>query len=412
MTEKLRAQGLFKVFGDRAEDALRLARAGVDTHEILQTIGQVVAVSGVDLSVAAGEIFIVMGLSGSGKSTLVRCLNRLIEPTAGSVTVDGEDVVAMPKPRLREIRRTKISMVFQSFALLPHKSVLENVELGLRLRGEAPDQCRRKSRAALEQVGLSEWGERYPESLSGGMKQRVGLARALASDPDILLMDEPFSALDPLIRADLQDELIQLQDRIKKTIVFITHDFHEAMKLGDRIAVMRDGNFVQVGTPQEIVVNSANDYVRNFAREVDRGRVFSANDVSQMRVPVLALDGGVEEARKEVSRRDARYAVFVDAERQPLGYLTNTDLCSGSPRNGTGIADRLRTDLPVAAGGKPLIELYAECADFRPVAVVDGDGRVTGAIDSNDVLLQISRSAARAETSSRDPAPADGEEAR
>ncbi|MEO3416221.1 glycine betaine/L-proline ABC transporter ATP-binding protein [Roseovarius sp. CAU 1744] len=402
----LKATGLFKVFGTCPQNALELARGGRHPKDIFRDTGQMVAVSNVDLTVEKGEIFVIMGLSGSGKSTLVRCLNRLIEPTAGTVTVDGEDVTAMNRAGLREFRRTKMAMVFQNFALLPHKTIFENVEFGLHVRGEARDARRDKARSALAQVGLEEWGGHYPHNLSGGMKQRVGLARALASDPDILLMDEPFSALDPLIRADLQDELLQLQKAINKTIIFITHDFQEAVKLGTRIAVMKDGEFVQVGAPLEIVTNSANDYVLNFSRDVDCGKLFVARDLNARRIPLVQEGISPSELRAQMAQTKSGVAVLLTPERTAAGYVTEIDLCAERINGHDSLAHVIHSDIPTVSQETPVSELYAECALRRPVAVTDAEGRVVGAFDASDVLQQLSR----AQTTRTIPAPDAGSE--
>jgi len=261
---------VYKVFGRREAEALRLLREGRDKAEVQSVTGANVGLAGVDLDIPAGEITCIMGLSGSGKSTLVRHLNRLIDPSAGQVLFDGEDILKLSMPQLRELRRHRISMVFQGFGLLPHLDVLDNVAFGLRVRGEPRAQAREKAAEWLERVRLSEYGTNYPDELSGGMRQRVGLARALAIDSEVLLMDEAFSALDPLTRHDLQDQLLALQQRLKKTIVFITHDIDEALRLGSRIVILHDGKVVQVGSPEDIRERPANDYVRRFVLRRDR----------------------------------------------------------------------------------------------------------------------------------------------
>jgi glycine betaine/proline transport system ATP-binding protein len=239
----------------------------------------VAAVRDVSFDVAPGEVFVVMGLSGSGKSTLVRMINRLHDPTAGRILIDGEDVLRLGEERLREIRRHKISMVFQHFGLLPHRRIVDNVAFGLEVQGIEREQRERRAEEVLDVVGLGGWGAHYPDELSGGMQQRVGLARALATDPEIMLFDEPFSALDPLIRRDMQDEVIRLQREVRKTMIFITHDLMEALKLGDRIAIMKDGAFVQVGTPEDVVSKPSDDYVADFVRDVPRAHVLTARTI-------------------------------------------------------------------------------------------------------------------------------------
>jgi glycine betaine/proline transport system ATP-binding protein len=272
-------RGVWKVYGPRADSIVGSPDASLSRAELLEKTGCVAAVRDVSFDVAPGEVFVVMGLSGSGKSTLVRCLTRLIEPTAGEVLVDGQNVLTMSPEELREVRRRKISMVFQHFGLLPHRSIVDNVAFGLEIQGVDRDQRTAKAGVVLETVGLASWEHSYPDELSGGMQQRVGLARALATDPEIMLFDEPFSALDPLIRRDMQDEVIRLQREVKKTMIFITHDLMEALKLGDRIAIMKDGHFVQIGTPEEVVAHPADDYVADFTRDVPRTHVLTARTI-------------------------------------------------------------------------------------------------------------------------------------
>ena len=272
-------RNVWKVFGAQPSRAIAMATDGAARSEILAATGCTVGVRDVSFSVARGETFVVMGLSGSGKSTLVRCLSRLIEPTSGEVFLDGNNLLAMSPAQLREVRRTKMSMVFQHFGLFPHKRVIDNVAYGLEVQKMRRAERRARAMEVLAKVGLADWAMHYPQQLSGGMQQRVGLARALALDPDILLFDEPFSALDPLIRREMQDELIRLQQEEQRTIVFITHDFAEAIRLGDRVAIMKDGAFDQIGTPEELVVNPATDYVREFVTDVPRERVLRAGSV-------------------------------------------------------------------------------------------------------------------------------------
>jgi len=263
---KIVVERVSKIFGKREQAALALLREGHDEADILARTGCVVGVDDLSLEIAEGEIFVIMGLSGSGKSTLVRHFNRLIDPTSGEILVDGEDILRYDMEALRQFRRHKISMVFQSFGLLPHKGVLDNVAYGLKVRGESKALCQERAQQWVEAVGLNGYERAYPQQLSGGMRQRVGLARALAADTDIILMDEAFSALDPLIRAEMQDQLLELQTRLHKTIVFITHDLDEAIRLGNRIAILKDGRLIQAGTAREILHNPADDYVDRFVQ--------------------------------------------------------------------------------------------------------------------------------------------------
>jgi glycine betaine/proline transport system ATP-binding protein len=269
-------ENVTKVFGDDAERAMSLVRDGASKEAVLEETGCTVAVRGVSVEVADEETFVIMGRSGSGKSTLLRCINRLVEPTEGSIRVGGEDVTAMSRERLRELCRTRMAMVFQRFGLFPHRTVAGNVAYGLEVSGVGKAEREERVAGALEQVGLQDYADHRPDALSGGMQQRVGLARALATDPDILLMDEPFSALDPMIRRELQDELLRLQRRHSRTVLFITHDLDEALRLGDRIAILDDGAVVQVGTPLDIITAPADDHVRRFVQDVDRTQVLTA----------------------------------------------------------------------------------------------------------------------------------------
>ncbi|MDN3521659.1 quaternary amine ABC transporter ATP-binding protein [Halomonas ramblicola] len=379
---KVCVEHLFKVFGADPADTIRRIREGAPKDRIYAETASVAAVADVSFSVAPGEIFVVMGLSGSGKSTLIRCLNRLIEPTEGRILIDGEDIVGLSADALRRLRLNKLSMVFQHFALFPHKSVGENVEYGLKVRGMAARERREKALRALEQVGLAAHADVPPANLSGGMQQRVGLARGLAVDPEIMLMDEPFSALDPLIRRDMQDELLKLQQQLRMTIIFITHDLHEALRLGDRIAIMKDGRFVQLGTPEEIVAHPADDYVAAFTRDVDRSRVFRAQSLCRDAHALSAdEDAGVAAERCEALGREALFVV--DAERRPLGIVRHRDL----ERDATATpGDALITDFPSTRGDAELVTLYGACATGLPIALLDDAGRLEGVVEPLEVF--------------------------
>ncbi|MBJ6617362.1 glycine betaine/L-proline ABC transporter ATP-binding protein [Streptomyces sp. I4(2020)] len=304
MSSTLEAEHLFKVFGRRPDQAVEQLRNNTADREELRSDGVTAAVIDASFSVEPGEIFVVMGLSGSGKSTLLRMLNGLLEPTAGHVRFDGQDLTALSDRELRDVRSRKISMVFQHFALFPHRSVRDNAAYGLEVQGVPRAERERRADEALALCGLAGWEDSWPDELSGGMQQRVGLARALATDADLLLMDESFSALDPLIRRDMQDQLIELQKKLKKTIVFITHDLNEAMRLGDRIAVMRDGRIVQIGTAQDILIRPANDYVASFTQDVDRSRVLTAQAVMDTEVRGDEADCACETALPDTSFTD------------------------------------------------------------------------------------------------------------
>ncbi|MDX1605929.1 MAG: glycine betaine/L-proline ABC transporter ATP-binding protein [Candidatus Competibacterales bacterium] len=384
---KIRAERIVKLFGDQPEEAQRRLQEGASKDEVYRETGSVVAVSGVSFEVPQGEVFVVMGLSGSGKSTLIRCINRLIEPTSGYLYLDEEDLLAADEKHLREIRRTKMAMVFQHFALLPHRTVGQNVEYGLKIRGVDRRTRREQALNALEQVGLRDWADSMPQQLSGGMQQRVGLARGLASDPEVLLMDEPFSALDPLIRRDMQQELLQLQRKMNKTIIFITHDLHEALILGDQIAIMKDGRFVQIGTPEEIVGAPADPYVKAFTQDVDRGRVFSLGTV--MEKPEALQEGDtVDEARARLESLEREALYVIDAESKPLGVVSATQLADS---NTPDLASLVQRDFPSGRPEDHLIDIYRECATGLPVAVLDTQGRLQGTVEPRAVFRELAR---------------------
>lgn len=323
--EKIAIKNLYKVFGSDPQKGLNLLNQGKSKEEIYEQTGLTVGVLNASFEVNKGEIFVVMGLSGSGKSTLVRMLNRLIEPTSGEVLIDGEDILKMSKTELVRFRRSKTSMVFQSFALMPHQTVLENAAFGLELDGMDKKDREERATDALKQVGLEGWENAYPKELSGGMQQRVGLARGLAVDPDILLMDEAFSALDPLIRTEMQDELLKLQDRHERTIIFISHDLDEALRIGDRIAIMEGGRVVQVGTPEEILQNPADDYVRAFFRGVDPTGVISAGDIVRDTQPTViwhTAQYGPRSTLEMLNNKDREFAYVLDSERRFYGVVS------------------------------------------------------------------------------------------
>jgi glycine betaine/proline transport system ATP-binding protein len=327
-SNKIVVKNLYKIFGDDNTEGMDLLRSGLDKDEILKQTSMVVGVSDVNFSIKQGEIFVVMGLSGSGKSTLVRLLNRLIEPTQGQILFDEIDITLMSDKELTAFRRKEVNMVFQSFALMPHMNVIENVAFGLELAGMTLEERQLCGARALEQVGLATFSKKYPDELSGGMKQRVGLARALATDPDVMLMDEAFSALDPLIRKEMQDELLKLQDRKRRTIVFITHDVDEAMKLGDRVAVMANGNIIQIGTPQEILSSPANEYVSSFFRGVATIDVLCAKDIVQSSDDaIISIDDSNLETSQNVIRNSKReFAYVVDGDKNFIGVVSNQSI--------------------------------------------------------------------------------------
>ena len=325
---KISVKDLFKIFGTHPKKAMAMLDQGLDKEAIFEKTETTIGVQKASFEIYKGEIFVIMGLSGSGKSTMVRMLNRLIEPTAGQVFIDGEDIVSMNNDQLVKMRRKKMSMVFQSFALMPHMTVLQNAAFGLEMDGFDKQTREERALQALEQVGLEAWAASMPDELSGGMQQRVGLARGLAVDPDILLMDEAFSALDPLIRTEMQDELLKLQAKSKRTIVFISHDLDEAMRIGDRIAIMEGGKVVQVGTPEEILQNPADDYVRAFFRGVDPTNILTAGDIAvDTQVTIVVTDGkNPRAALQRLIKNDRDFGYVMDSNRKFLGVVSADSL--------------------------------------------------------------------------------------
>lgn len=381
---------VYKLFGPNQKAALDLLAAGKAKSEILEFTGTTVAVEDANLTINEGEIFVVMGLSGSGKSTLIRMINGLITASSGRVMIDEHDIAHADKHSLRRIRREKVSMVFQHFALFPHKTVVDNTAFGLKVRGVNGRDRRERALDALDQVGLKPYANARPGELSGGMQQRVGLARCLASDPEVLLMDEPFSALDPLIRRDMQEDLLDLQQHLKKTIIFITHDLNEALTIGDRIAIMKDGRIVQVGTGEEIVDSPADDYVTAFTQDVDRSRVFTAGSVlsSPEAVQLGNDDAAVALGRMEALGRDALYVL----DREKIaGVVTYRDL-SQQNGNGSALKSALITDYPTASPTTQLNELYPLAGTGLPIALTDRKGHLVGVVEPEDVFGRLAGS--------------------
>lgn len=390
----IRGTGLWKVFGQSAQDAIAMAQRGASRQEVLEATGCTVGVKNVSFEVQRGELFVVMGLSGSGKSTLVRLINRLITPSAGTLEIEGRDIAAMRDPELRTLRNRTLSMVFQHFALFPHRTVRENAAYGLRVRNEPGARATERADWALAEVGLGGRGDAYPGELSGGMKQRVGLARALATDADVLLMDEPFSALDPLIRRDMQDLLLKLQSELRKTIVFITHDLNEAMRLGDRILLMKDGAVVQVGTGAEILSAPADDYVSAFTADVDRTRVLKAEDVMREALLVAAPDERPAGLLGRLGRYEANAAYVLDRSGQILGIARDDLLADAVKRGDPSLSPGcLVDDYLTTTPGKPLIELCSlvgRCA--VPLGVVDSERRLIGVVPRATLLGALASS--------------------
>ncbi len=394
--EKIVVNNLYKIFGDQPRKAMGLLKEGKTKAEILERTGMTVGVDNANFTIESGEIFVIMGLSGSGKSTIVRMLNRLIEPTAGKVIVDGKDVIQMSQEELVKFRLHHMSMVFQSFALMPHLSVLDNAAFGLELAKIEKKKRNDRAMKALEQVGLAGWENAYPSELSGGMQQRVGLARGLAVDPDILLMDEAFSALDPLIRTEMQDELLKLQEEQQRTIVFISHDLDEALRIGDRIAIMEGGRVVQVGTPEEILQNPADDYVRAFFRGVDPTNVISAGDIVRDTHPtyVKTKEGSMRATHELLSSSERDHCYVLDAKHRFLG-IVSSDSLRAAMENG-------KPDKPIDQafldGGTP-VNLNDSMQDILPfvassswpIPVVDEKEVYKGVVSKNRFLRTLHR---------------------
>ena len=395
MPVKVSVQDASKIFGTEPQRALSMLGEGRSKEEIFAETGQTVGVQDVSFDVEEGQIFVVMGLSGSGKSTLIRLINGLIEPSAGQIIIDGDDVANCSAERLREVRRNKVSMVFQHFALFPHKTVADNVAFGLKIKGMAAGERRRRAVEALAQVGLEARADSYPDELSGGMQQRVGLARALAADAEILLMDEPFGALDPLIRRDMQEELLELQRSLKKTIIFITHDLNEALILGSRIAIMRNGRFVQTGTAEEIVANPADDYVAAFTQDIDRSRVFTAGSVAG---PAESVQLSTDTVRSAIERMEAAGtdAIYVLDGERIAGAVTYRELTASLRDNDDALAGALITDFPTARRSTPLFELYPLAQSGLPIAVTNRKGQLDGVIAPQAVFAKLAGETAAA----------------
>lgn len=374
-----------KLFGSHPQQAVRWLDEGWTKEKLAKEKQLVLAVNRVSLQIEEGEIFVIMGLSGSGKSTLVRMLNRLIDPSSGDILVRGQSIMNMNANELRELRRKTIGMVFQKFALLPHRSVLSNVEFGLEIQGVPKKERREKALQALELVGLGGWGDKKPDELSGGMQQRVGLARALANEPDVLLMDEAFSALDPLIRRNMQDELLELQLKMKKTIVFITHDLDEALRIGDKIALMKDGAVVQVGTPEEIMINPANEYVERFVEEADLSKVLTAEHVMR-RPETIGPDRGPRVALQFMRERGISNLFVVDRSQTLIGVISAEEAIDAIRENKT-LLDIVNRDAPSVSPQTLLNDLFEICSSSKfPVAVVNEDKRLLGVVVRGAVL--------------------------
>lgn len=395
---KVKVEHLTKIFGKKKQQALAMVKEQRSKNEILEKTGATVGVYDVNFEVNEGEIFVIMGLSGSGKSTLIRLLNRLIEPSGGDIYIDGVDVAKMSKEELREVRRDKINMVFQSFGLFPHRTILENTEYGLEVRGVSKEERTAKAEKALENSGLLSFKDQYPDQLSGGMQQRVGLARALANDPEILLMDEAFSALDPLIRREMQDELLELQANVQKTIIFITHDLNEALRIGDRIALMKDGQIMQIGTGEDILTNPANQYVRDFVEDVDRSKVLTAQNIM---VPALTTNieiDGPSVALNRMRKEEVSMLLAVDKRRHLKGSLT-AESAREARKNNLTLKEVIDKNVKKIDKDMLVTDIFNLIYDSpTPLAVVEND-RLIGVVIRGSVIEALAEtdSAAQAE---------------
>jgi len=383
----IEVQGLWKIFGKKSDEILHSELRSGSKDSILEKTGCVMAVRDVSFNVHRGEFFVIMGLSGSGKSTLIRLLLRLIETTAGTMHINGEDICRYNDDQLINFRRHTTSMVFQHFGLFPHRSVLDNVAYGLKVQDISKEERYAKAQEAIETVGLKGWEQYMPSALSGGMQQRVGIARALTTEPEILLMDEPFSGLDPLIRREMQDELIELQDKVQKTIVFVTHDLHEALKMGDRIAIMRDGEIIQIGVPEDVISQPADDYVREFVQDASPAKVFTAGRVMDEPDALLYEWQGIKAALHVMSSAKEDYAFMVGRNRQFLGLVTLKRLKSLLQTHSASVKDALEPDPPITNPDAVLEDLFpiAAEADY-PIAVVDDNGRFMGEIQIGSIF--------------------------
>ena len=382
MTKKIEIKDLVLIFGKNKEQALKLLDEGMTIEEIREKTECAVGVNNVSLDVMEGEMFVIVGLSGSGKSSLIRCLNMLNIPTRGQVLIDGENICEFDKEKLRDLRRHRVSMVFQHFGLLSHRSVITNVEYGLEVQGVSEEDRRKDSLEAIEMVGLKGWENYYPRQLSGGMKQRVGLARALANKPDILLMDEPFSALDPLIRREMQAELISLEEYMDKTVIFITHDMNEAFRLGDRIALLKDGELVQLGRPKDFFENPANDYVESFIEDVDKSRILKVNSIMRQPTMLAKYDDKSDYIKDKMIKENIEYC-FVVKEGKLIGYV---ELKTLKESNEDIITNLIKKEHITINRNSYLYEAWPHLdnADYD-VAVTDKKGRIRGIISHEDI---------------------------
>jgi glycine betaine/proline transport system ATP-binding protein len=383
----LKAKGLWKVFGENPERLLKSDLKNESKEKIQEETGLVVGLRDVSFEVQKGEIFVLMGLSGSGKSTLIRNLIRLVDPTAGEIYISGKEICALNEKELMEFRRRSTAMVFQAFGLLPHYTVLENVAYGLKIRGMPLDERSKIAQEAVETVGLQGWEEYLPSSLSGGMQQRVGLARALAADPDIMLLDEPFSGLDPLIRRQMQDELIQLQSELHKTMIFVTHDLQEALKIADRIAIMQDGSIIQIGTPEDIIANPGSDYVQEFVQDAYPATVLTAGTIMEDIEPEIHVWQGPKVVHTLIHRSKRDFAFVLDKSNCPIGFLTHRALEKLIRDGGDRVDQAMDTEFETCAPDMTVEELFPlATASPYPIAVLDDNGKLVGYIRNHTII--------------------------
>ena len=383
---------LYKIFGKNPSRAIPLLKDGKSKDQILEETGLTVAINKASFEVQKKETFVIMGLSGSGKSTVLRCLNRLIEPTAGDVLIgdDEIDIMSADKEELLELRRKRMSMVFQNFGLFPHRTVLDNVAYGLEIGGMDKEERHKKSNEAIEMVGLKGYEHKMPNELSGGMQQRVGLARALANDPEVLLMDEAFSALDPLIRADMQDELLELQQKMSKTIVFITHDLDEALKIGDRIAIMKGGAIIQIGTPEQILTEPEDDYVKAFVQNVDRTKIITAQTIMRKAPTINIKKDGPGVAVRKMKQEGISSIYVLDPDRKYLGIVTIEEAADLQKKNIKSVDDIIRDDAGTTSPDTPVKRLLSDVMKSSyPVAVLDDEKHLKGIVDRASIISEV-----------------------
>lgn len=387
---KIEVKNVYKIFGKNPKKIIPLLEKGMTKNQIHNKTGNSVGVNNVSFEVNESEFFVVMGLSGSGKSTLIRCLNRLIDSTSGQILIDGEDILKCNEDKLREIRRKKIAMVFQNFALFPHRTICSNVEYGLEIQGLDPNLRKEKAYNALELVGLKGYEESMPDELSGGMKQRVGLARALATDPEILLMDEAFSALDPLIRKEMQEELLQLQSKMHKTIIFITHDLHEALRLGDRIIIMKDGVVEQIGTSEDILTNPSSDYVKKFVQDVDRTKVITASTIMEKSNALILSKNGPKLAIRFMKDEGISSIYVIDKDRKLKGIVRIDDSIELGKQGVSNLESILLTEVPTTSPDTAIEDLLNVAKDaVYPIAVIDEKNTLLGIIKRSTIIAGI-----------------------